>query len=55
MANIAVWSQRAAGGRTASAGIGMRFNWRRLLALGLNLLVWAAIIEGLFLVFSHGR
>jgi len=33
----------------------MRFNWRRLLALGLNILVWAAIIEGLILIFRHAH
>ena len=53
MANIAVWSQRVAGRRTGSAKAGMRLNWRRLLALGLNLLAWVAIVEILIHVFRH--
>lgn len=55
MANIAVWSQRATGGRTARAETGMRFNWRRLLALGLNLLVWVGIIEIVIQVLRHAH
>jgi hypothetical protein len=54
MANIAVWSQRVAGGRTNRAKAGIRLNWRRLLALGLNLLAWVAIVEILIHVF-HGH
>jgi hypothetical protein len=33
----------------------MRFNWRRVLALGLNLLVWVGIVELLIQVFRHTR
>jgi hypothetical protein len=51
MANIAVWSQRVASGRTARAKAGMRLNWRRLLALGLNVLAWVAVVEILIHVF----
>jgi hypothetical protein len=51
MANIAVWSQRVAGGKTARARAGMQLNWRRLLALGLNVLAWVAIVEILIHVF----
>lgn len=51
MANIAVWSQRVAGGRSARAKAGIRLNWRRLLALGLNVLAWVAIVELLIHVF----
>ena len=55
MANIAAWSQRVADGSTARAKAGMRLNWRRLLALGLNLVVWVAIIEVLIRAFRSGH
>ena len=55
MANIAVWSQRGASGKAVRAKAGMGLNWRRLLALGLNLVVWVAVIEVLIHVFRGGR
>ena len=55
MANIAAWSQRVAGGSTARAKAGIHLNWRRLLALGLNLVVWVAIIEVLIRAFRSGH
>ncbi len=55
MANIAAWSQRTATGRALRAKPAVRFNWRRMLALGLNTLVWVGVVEIVIQLSKHAR